>query len=402
MSQPAIPMFRVLMSGEAYHLVGGVLGSGYIGQGPRVVEFERALHEVYGTHVPPLTVNSCTSALDLAMHLCDVGPGRTVVTTPQTCTATNSPIVTRGAGIIWADVDPITGLIDPDDVARKIRPNTAAIVAVDWAGRPCDYPALRSHGVPVIQDAAHRAPRALGAHGDYVCLSFQAIKHLTTGDGGALVVPGVQYERARLLRWYGLDRESKADFRCEQDITEVGYKYHMNDISAAIGIGNLDAAQRMAKRARDNARLLDDYLADLPGLDRPPYDDACDFWLYTILVDNRASLEVRLRRAGIASSQVHARNDRHTAFAACAVGGFNLPGLESFAARQLSIPVGWWVTEADVLRIANVIRAHLLGGASHDEDSALRSRGNPRARGKVQDHVSGQDDRSRAEQGGGR
>src|SRR5688500_474369 len=125
-----IRMFQVRMAAHAPQMVAAVLESGYIGQGPKVEQLESQLQARLG-HRNLLALNSCTAALDLSLHLIGVGPGDEVVTTPITCTATNAVIVRRGATPVWADVDPHTGLISPDDVGRKITPRTKAIMAVD-------------------------------------------------------------------------------------------------------------------------------------------------------------------------------------------------------------------------------------------------------------------------------
>lgn len=361
-----IPLFMVRMHGMAAELVGRVLESGYIGQGERVDELERAFGQAIGVEdPPPLTVNSCTSAIDLAMHLIGVGPGDEVITTPQTCTATNSPLLTRGATPVWADVHPDTGLIDPLDVAAKVGPRTKAIIAVDWAGRRCDYGGLRGHGVPVVQDAAHLGPLPLAAsHGDYVCYSFQAIKHLTCGDGGALIVPPDQYQRAKLLRWYGLDRESSADFRCQQNITEVGYKYHMNDIAAAIGLANLHTARVSVRRHQDNALRYWDAFQGLERVKVPDYDPECHYWLFTVLVDDVPGFRGHLAARGIATSPVHARNDRHAAFWVAAGGAAHLPGVDRFDSRQVNIPVGWWLSDEDMETVIEAVVSWGMGELS--------------------------------------
>lgn len=347
-----IPLFKVYMAPEASQAVAAVLQSGYIGQGEKVEQFEQALQHLLGTEAPPLTLNSCTSALDLALHLIGVGPDDEVITTPVTCTATNSPIVRRGARPIWADVDPATGLIDPADVARKITRKTKAIMAVDWGGALCDYTALRSFGLPVIQDAAHSLTAGLG--GDYICWSFQAIKHLTTGDGGALWCPPEQLERGRLLRWYGLDRRSRADFRCEQNIAEVGYKYHMNDIAAAIGLANIPHMADVLTPHWANALIYDRALQDIPGITQPIWHENSAWWLYTLLVDDRAGFISYMADRGIMASPVHARNDTHNGF--CYPHG-PLPGVDHFASRNVAIPVGWWLSTSDRDRIVNAVRA---------------------------------------------
>lgn len=353
-----IPLFKVRMAEGAERRVAGVLASGYIGQGERCEEFERAFGELVGAPEPPLLVNSCTSAIDLALHLCggNAYRGECVISTPITCTATNSPPALRGYDILWADVDPTTGNIDPASVAAILAKghNVRAILAVNWGGRPFD-PAILGHGLPVIEDAAH-GPFG-GNRGDYVCWSFQAIKHLTTGDGGALLAPWQEMERARLLRWYGLDRRSKADFRCAQDIQEIGYKYQSNDLAAAIGLANIQSAEWSVARSRQNAEWYTRALAGVPGVTLAPFDPAASYWIYTILVDDRASFSASLGRRGIATSQVHARNDKHSAFKGASLTPVPLPGVDHFDAHQVAIPNGWWVGEEERQHIAAAIYA---------------------------------------------
>lgn len=364
-----IDLFRVRMSPDAPFAVADVLLSGYIGQGDKCAEFERRFAEYIGAPEPPLLLNSCTSAIDLALHLIGVGPGDEVITTPITCTATNSPPALRGARLVWADVDPLTGNIDPADVARKVTPRTKAVIAVNWAGRRVDYDALYHAGLYnphtgasalVIEDAAHGPYGNNG--GDYVCFSFQAIKHLTSGDGGALLVPDYHQQRAKLLRWYGLDRESSADFRCAQNITEIGYKYQSNDIAAAIGLANLPGLGEAVAACQRNAEYYCRWLTGLPGIDVPPYDPTCSYWLMTLCVDDRADFMGYLGERGIATSMVHRRNDVHDAFKAVSTDD-PLPGVAAFDARQVSIPVGAWVSEAQRVYIAQTVTNWALARA---------------------------------------
>lgn len=350
-----VPLFRVAMHPDAGARVAETLASGYVGEGKKVAEFEAAFGQLAGAP-GVLAVNSCTAAIDLALHLCGVNIGSEVITTAMTCTATNGPIVNRGGTPIWADVDPITGLIDPQDVARKVTPRTKAVIAVDWGGRPCDYDALRraAPGIPIIQDAAHRL-YASNPGGDYVCFSHGPIKHLTCGGyGGSLLTPSSQRERARLLRWHGLDRESKADFRCDQDIHEAGYRYHLTDDLATVGLANLELATANVREAVRNADYYNHALRDLPGITLQPMCWESDAWLYTLLADDRDGLMAALADEGIASSPVHARNDKHPAFN---FPNGPLPGLDSFSAHELAIPVGWWVTPEARERIASTISA---------------------------------------------
>lgn len=339
------------MSPRADAEVAKVLASGYIGQGEKVEEFEQVLSEALGLPRKPVTTNSCTSALDLALELIGVGPGDKVITTPMTCTATNGVIVKRGATPVWADVSPSTGLIDPISVARNIQkwPDAKAIMAVDWAGTLADYDTLRafSRGIPIIQDAAHSFGAGIG--GDYVAWSFQAIKHLTTGDGGALLVPEEKVRRAKLLRWYGLDRESSSSFRCAQDIEEVGFKYHMNDIAAAIGLANLPLALQHLTQHRENARILARAFGN-------SFDPKGSYWFYPFLTEDRDEFITWAGECGVEASPVHARNDKHT--------GFQFPngplsGTDYFAESFVALPCGWWLSNEDLQYVVAVVRAWL-------------------------------------------
>lgn len=347
-----IPLFKVFMSDSVSSSVTKTLESGYVGQGPRVEEFEVALKDLLGLPSVPLATLSGTQALDLAYHLVGVGLNTSVVTTPMTCLATNIPLLHRGTQIIWADVSPYTGLIDPVDVRRKVREDTVAIVAVDWAGRPCDYEALRSIGIPVIQDGAHSilAPTADGNCGHYRMWSFQAIKHLTCGDGGALMVPEEEYERADRIRWYGLNRREGAHFRCYQDVKEPGYKAGMNDVAASIGLANIGFTRLLVDQHRKNARYLS------MRLNRVFYEDS-SYWVYPILSERRTELLTDLMHCGISVSEVHSRNDKKSCFHS-AIGGL-LPGLDEFSRRQANIPCGWWLNPDQLNFIANVAGEYL-------------------------------------------
>lgn len=605
-----IPLFKVAMSPDAPRIMNETLLSGYIGQGPRVDEFEGILSRYFES--PILTMNSCTSALSLALYLAGVRAGDEVITTPLTCTATNGAIVTCGAIPVWADVTP-KGVIDPESVSRLLSTRTKAIMAVDWGGDRPDYRTLKTFGYPVIQDAAHsfRASDHLGdytcfpsttlittdqgpkrisevrigdkvltesgqyrsvlvvhknlyrgnwvrikagqarvvatanhpvrtsrgwiradevriddkvyvttrlcckcgksrvpfygttCHGcygeinrghakrvkvqssklkhekrktrlehhyrdvepvmmeyeangyrtipliralpDFIaikdgkvvavevecrgttklskedkygelgdvydevvwrnretdptpgrytyeidgewaivpvvgvrtrgwiskhgpdarvssynltvdqdptyvangflvhnCWSFQAIKILTTGDGGALACPEEQYARAKLLRWYGLDRESKADFRCDQDIQEVGWKYHMNDIAASIGIANFELARLNSVRHWVNGEKI--------------CGGTALRWVGFVRVRDRQAFIETCARAGISTSLVHKRNDVHTAFRKASKNPDDpRPNLEAYAKEYIAVPVGWWLTEKEVDMIQDVV-----------------------------------------------
>lgn len=353
-----IPLFKVSMSPVASVAVSDVLASGFIGQGPKVEEFEDKLQAVLKSKTRPVTVNSCTSAIDLALELCGIGPGDEVITSPQTCFASNVGAIHRHATIRWADIDPLTGLIDPDSVKKLITNKTKAIIAVNWAGKFCDYSTLRTFGVPVIEDAAHTwdvFTEVDIVRGDYICYSFQAIKFLTTGDGGALICPPEKEAEARILRWYGLDRTKNESFRCTQNITRVGFKYHMNDINASIGIANIPTAALSVETSRYYSH---EYITKVynPLLTLPVWDNTCSYWLFSMHVKPglKDHFTKYLADNGIASSPVHFRNDHYDSTICFSEG--TLLGVDSFTDTQICIPNGWWVSmdEADhIIRVLN-------------------------------------------------
>lgn len=381
-----IPLFKVAMSPRATVDVGEVLSSGFIGQGPRNEAFEAALAKVLGTP-NVVTVSSATAGLHLALHMAttaaadgtrfDLGTrapsaeAGKILTSPLTCTATNWPIVTQGLDFGWVDTDPGSLNISLDDLAGRIGPRTRAIVIVHWAGYPVDLAALArmldraeaAHGVRpvVIEDCAHAWGATfdglrLGLHGNVAVYSFQAIKHLTSGDGGAVVFPTEEgAERARRLRWYGMERKTPGLLRCRQDIPEAGFKFHMNDIASAIGLANLDLAERNVKVHRHNAGYFDRALRGIDGLrllERAEGHESAA-WIYSLRVERRDDFIEWLASADIEASPVHMRNDVHSCVSAHREP---LPGVDEADSTMVSIPVGWWVNDEGRERIVRVIR----------------------------------------------
>jgi dTDP-4-amino-4,6-dideoxygalactose transaminase len=366
-----IDLFKVFMSEESVKLTSETLISGYIGQGPKVEAFEKLLAKRFKTPYVN-TVNSATSAIHLALHyLKGKHHQDEVLTTPLTCTATNWPILANGLKLRWVDVDVNTCNMDLDDLRKKLSPRTLAIMVVHWGGYPCDLDKLREiqdeceqrfgHRPPIIEDCAHAWGSTyrgdlIGSHGNTTIFSFQAIKHLTSGDGGLLVSPDMEhFRKARLLRWYGLDRESSADFRCAQNVSDWGFKFHMNDIAAAIALGNYEPSRLNVLLHKANGAYFNLHLQKIPGLTQLENDPIKDsaFWIYTIRVKDRPAFIRMMSDRGIAVSQVHARNDHHNC-----VKEFReyLPGMDVLAEDLICIPCGWWLTDEDRKHIVDSIR----------------------------------------------
>ena len=374
-----IQLFKVHMAPTAAEEVAKVLNSGYIGQGPKVDEFEDQLKD-YFDHDFVQTVNSGTSALHMALHLLKkpnnkwpgIQEGDEVLATALTCTASNFPILANGLKIKWVDIDPTTLNIDLDDLARKITPKTKAIILVHWGGYPNDLDKIKQiqeqaeelYGFKpaVIEDGAHSfgskyKGKNIGTHGNLTMYSLQAIKHITSIDGGLLLSPHQElHRRGKLIRWYGIDRDSnRKDFRCEADIEEWGFKFHMNDVCATVGMENLKHAAELIKKHQANAAYYDKHLKDIKGvtlLDRHKGHESA-FWIYTMLVDNREGFYKWMKECNIVVSQVHERNDKHTA-----VKEFksNLPTLDKTIGKIVSIPLGWWVTKEQREYIVDCIK----------------------------------------------
>lgn len=362
----------MFVANEAKESVGDVLQSGFIGQGAKVEEFESLLRENLGVNYLN-TVNSATSGLHLAIHLIkeDFQDGDEILTTPLTCTATNFAILANNVKLKWVDVDPKTCNMDMDDLARKVSPKTKGIMLVHWGGQACDLDRVQeianycknTYGFKphVIEDCAHAwgakyKNKLIGTHGNFCVFSFQAIKHLTTGDGGLLISPNDAYhKRAKLLRWYGLDRTSSADFRCEQNIPEWGYKFHMNDINASIGICNLPYMKDLIEKHQKNGKYFQEKLKDIPGVTVLENDPKCEssYWIYTMHVENRNNFIRHMKENKIEISQVHDRNDKH----ACLSEFRNLlPGLNQVSQSMICIPCGWWITKEGCEHIVDTIK----------------------------------------------
>jgi len=280
--------------------------------------------------------------------------------------ATNMPIVRAGAKIRWADVDPVTGMVTTETLARACKKNTKAVMAVSWGGAT---PLLDTSKLPdVIYDAAHvcephhylQSIPGRQPNERFRCLSFQAIKILTSVDGGMLLCRDARdAAEARLMRWYGIDRTEpgRTDFRCEKDIRLAGTKAHMNDVAAAIGLANAQYLDFLAAAQFANCRYYDERFKGSPIRSAQPncgdgQETHSARWLYTIHVPDREKFMARMREAGIVVSQVHARNDKHSVFKDFLPDDFprfddfdrELPGVFKFYKSMVCIPVGWWLS----------------------------------------------------------
>jgi perosamine synthetase len=344
-----------------------VLHSRWIGQGPRVAQFEKEFSERFAGNGSSLAVGSGTDALHLAYILAGLKEGDEVITPVFTCTATTIPFLYMGIKFRFADVDPETLNINVDHVRQLVNEKTKAIVCVHYGGLPCDMDELHAIGkeydIPVIEDAAHALGatykgKGIGAISPFSIFSFQAIKHITTGDGGMLVIQDKELvAKAERIRWFGIDRSNKQKGTWENDITEVGYKYQMTDIAAAMG---LCALAEFSEIIDHRQKLFQAYKKGLAGAEgikligANALDRTHAAWLCTALVEKRHDFMIKLREKKIESSQVHYRNDRYSI-----LGGRrdDLPFMDSVEENYIVLPLHMKVSEEQVQYICEVVKS---------------------------------------------
>ena len=360
-----IVLFHPHIPKSAAERINKTLQSRWIGHGPQVEEFEARFKFDFNINGATLAVGSGTDALHLAYLLAGIEKDDEVLTPLFTCTATNIPLLYIGAKPIFVDVNPQTLNICIDDLKRKITPKTKAIICVHYGGLPCDmdeiHEVAKKFSIPVIEDAAHALGakyngRYIGDISEFTMYSFQAIKHLTTGDGGMLAFKDqTLLKKAQRLRWFGIDRTDKQKGVWENDITEVGYKYQMTDIGASLGLAGLDEFSDTLNHRQKLFNLYKTLLKDVPDIQIVNDQDSRKghaAWLFTILVENRSKLQIKLRSHGVESGQTHYRNDRYSIFK----DNGTYVGMDKIDDKYLVLPLHTKMDERDVEKICDVIK----------------------------------------------
>lgn len=327
----------------------------WIGQAHKVDYFEETLNRqplIMGGH--SVAVNSGSSALELAYDLIGLKEGDEVITTPLTCTATNIPLVRRKCKLVFADIDRKTLLITEKTIKEKLTKNTKAVVVVGLGGIVAEDIKL---DIPVVYDNCQAFPYF---QGDYTAFSFQAIKTITTGDGGALICKNKKdAEKAKLWRWFGIDRKKKLSNDWSPyknrailfDIEFPGYKYQMNDIAASIGIANLKKHDKLLMHREDIFEVYKEHLKDTKGVKLIDSEHNV-YWLSGLLVDDRESFCEHLKQSGIETNVMHVRNDVYKIFKPFKT---ELPNMDWVDERYIYIPIHNKMTIADAIYITKII-----------------------------------------------
>lgn len=318
-----------------------VLRSDQLAEGPEVKKFEKEFGEKFGLE-NVVSLNSGTTALELAYELAGIQEGDEVITPVLTCTATNIPLVRMKAKIVFADTDRDLNM-NIADVKNKITQNTKAIVFVHFGGNNRGLKELveicREKNIILIEDAAQAVGSDYWGKADFTCVSLQAIKTLTSGDGGFLICKNIEdYIKARKLRWFGYDREEKQK-QGDTDLLLAGYKYHMSDITAAIGRGNLASIDKIIAHRRE---LMHEYakIGLVPSI-----------WFSHTLTKHRDELAAFLKENGVETGIYHYRNDKYTIFG----GRTHFPVMDEIEDQYLIFPMHHKVTVDDVQLIGRLI-----------------------------------------------
>jgi len=362
-----INFFHTHISQGAASNIAEVLASSFISEGKLVSEFENQLSSHLGIR-NPIALNSGTSALHLALVLSGIKPGDEVILPPQTFIASGLAVKHASAVPIFADIQYETGNIDPNSIRNKLSEKTKAIMVVHWGGYPCDMTEIlkisEEFRIPVVEDAAHALGATyrgtpIGAISPFTCFSFQAIKHVTTGDGGAIAfIDEKLAATARKLRWFGIDRSSSPMSTLGERIyntREVGYKYHMNDYAAALGLSNLNGFTDRLNHLRKVTALYREGLKNVVGLDlfRQDSDREGACWLFGVHVQHREEFVRKMKTMNIPVSVVHQRIDRNDVF------GGKCPDLTmqaKFDSTQIHLPINSSINDDQVRYVIDSVR----------------------------------------------
>ena len=346
----SVPLFYPHIPKNSAKSLQKVLKGRWIGQGPLVDKFENVFSKKFTKNLPCVAVGSGTDALHLAYLLAGIKKDDEVICPVFTCTATNIPLLYIGAKIKFADIDPKTFNISIDHVKKLVSKKTKAIVFVNYGGLPCDLTELnkiaKKYKIKLIQDAAQSLGnfyknKPITQYSDFTIFSFQAIKHISSGDGGLLCFKDKKIlKKAYRMRWFGIDRLKKQGGTWENDIKEIGYKYQMTDLGAAI---LLDALKEFSKIKKHRKKIFSIYEKNLKNNKKVKVvNSAGKFthsnWLFTILVDKKDLLQKKLRQSNIETNQVHFRNDRYSIFKKF-VKNKKFPNMDSVEKKYLVLPV---------------------------------------------------------------
>lgn len=353
------------------------LRSGWIGTGPRVHQFQENFRDYVGAR-HAVALNSCTAALHLSLLGAGIQAGDEVITTPMTFCATVNAIIHCGATPVFADCGREDFNISPDEIEKKITPRTRAIVPVHFAGRPCDMAAIMDlaerHHLKVIEDCAHAietriGDRHAGTFGDFGCFSFYVTKNVVTGEGGMVVTNSREAaDRIKILGLHGMSKDAWNRFGDEgykhYQVVEVGFKYNMTDLQAALGLRQLEKVEKYWKRREQIWNRYQEAFAGLPCHTpaAPRAGTRHAYHLYTLLMDldrlncSRDDVLNALIRENIGTGVHYLALHTHPYYAqAYGLRRGDYPNAEFISERTLSLPLSAKLTDEDVDSVISAV-----------------------------------------------
>lgn len=367
-------LFKPNISESAIKAVNEVLRSGWIGPGPKVEEFEKKFAKYVSVNSAEqkadryaIALNSCTAALHLALIISGIKEGDEVITTPFTFVSTNHVILYQRAIPVFADIDPRTYCISPSAIEKMITRKTKAIMVIHYGGHPAEldriYELAGKYNLKVIEDAAHACGslykgKKIGSFG-ITCFSFQSVKNLTTADGGMITMDNKeQYEKLRKLIWMGIDKSTyartKERYTWKYDVTEVGYKYQMNDVMAALGIEQLKLLDEQNAYRRRLAKTYNQNLKH-PDIIALPYvsdDVVTSQHLYVIQVKRRDDLIAKLKANGVEAGVHYILATEFPMYNRCRA---DIKVAMEVAKNIITLPMHTFLQENDVLKVSEII-----------------------------------------------
>jgi dTDP-4-amino-4,6-dideoxygalactose transaminase len=350
-----IPLYKPYMPDTLPELE-AILHSGNLSYGEWGRSFEKKLCNYIGTGLLAAT-NTYTSALHIALTALGLKHGDEVIASPMSCLASNQPLVTFGLKVVWADIDPGTGTLDPEWVKNKITSRTKLVFHNHFCGYLGYIDEINSigkeYGIPVIDDcveafgSVYKNSIAGNLGTDITVFSFQTIRLPNTIDGGAVVFENkALFEKALLVRDFGINRVAFRDQYNEIspacDISLPGYGATMSEVNSYIGCLQMDALDGLLEKQKNNAakwdHWLEDTMKDAARLNRRE-EVTPNYWVYGFLSKNKLDDMLRFRETGYYASGVHLNNNNYSVFG----GKECLPGVEKFNAEFVAVPCGWWV-----------------------------------------------------------
>ena len=376
-----IPYGRQSIDDADIEAVVKVLKSDYLTTGPAVAAFEKKVADYVGAKYA-VAVSNGTAALHVACLAAGIGEGDEVITTPITFAASTNCVLYCGGTPVFADIDPDTYNISPEELEKKITSRTKAIIPVHYTGQPCDMDAIleiaHKHNLLVVEDGAHALGAAykgkkIGSIADMTCFSFHPVKPVTTGEGGMIVTDNEElYRRLVLYRSHGITRDKDMMQQYEEQLQqssdpalqeaadmlrgdvmdpggwyyqqlELGYNYRITDISCALGASQMDKLDRFLERRRQIAKKYDEAFADIPQIKTPWQQEGCQsgWHLYMIQTMERSRREVfdGLRQAGIGVNVHYIPVYRHPYYQRNGYAGVHCLNAEAFYERAISLPI---------------------------------------------------------------